>query len=69
MNGFTLDRAILEKNIAFIREEYLRVKAARDCLIAQAGSRSDDAGTILKTYDNIIRELNYLLQYSYDAEY
>ena len=69
MNGFTLHRAILEKNIAFIREEYSRVKAARDCLIAQAGSRSDDAGTILKTYDNIIRELNYLLQYSYDAEY
>lgn len=69
MNGFTLDREILEKNIAFIREEYSRVKAARDCLIAQAGGRSDDAGTILKTYDNIIRELNYLLQYSYDAEY
>lgn len=69
MNGFTLDHAILTKNLAFIREEYSRMKAARNCLIAQAGNKSDDAVTILKTYDNIIRELNYLLQYNYDAEY
>lgn len=69
MNGYTLDRPTLLRNLDFVREELVRIKTIRVQLKVRADARSDDAITLLKAYDHIIRELNYLLQYSYDADY
>lgn len=68
MNGISLDTTTLQENINFIREEIKRIKAIKKNVESCPGARSDDAARLIITYDSIISNLNYLLQYNYDAE-
>lgn len=68
MNGYELEKEILDKNLDFVRVEIERIRQIRDQLKADAGARSDDAYRLLNAYCNVINELSYLLRSNYDAE-
>lgn len=69
-NGFDLPGHILDEHLKFIREEKNRINSRLDMLNNLKGyeKKSDDAETLLRGYQTLIKELGSLLRHEYDAE-
>lgn len=69
-NGFDLPKQILDEHLKFIREEKDRINAQLNKLDNLKGyeKRSDDAETLMKGYQILMKELGSLLRHDYDAE-
>ena len=68
MNGHHLNPAILNTHLDFLRKQKSEYLEKRDHLRNSPGVKSDDAVTLLRGYETIIKEINYLISYSYDCE-
>ena len=69
-NGFDLPKQTLDEHLKFIREEKDRISAQLNKLDNLKGyeKRSDDAETLMKGYQTLMKELGSLLRHDYDAE-
>lgn len=68
MNGIALDEITLMYHLEFVREEIGRIKVFKDQLQTNPGVKSDDGNRLLVSYERILQELHYLLQYDFDTK-
>ena len=68
MNGIALDEVTLMYHLEFVREEIGRIRVLRVQLQVNPGVKSDDGNRLLVSYERILQELHYLLQYDFDTK-
>lgn len=68
MNGIALDEITLKYHLDFVRKEIGRIKVLKDQLQTNPGVKSDDGNRLLVSYERILQELHYLLQYDFDTK-